>query len=135
MKKQNLFLWTAFNLILPLAPVAIKILITVFGDSQKISVTILESVELLYYNFIICVIGLYELIKKNNKTGIEYWIEFGAAFIILTDIVLLMLIYGRQESTDRIRVASLIISILVPIASFVKKRYDFAHVEKSEVRS
>ena len=133
MKKQNLFLWTAFNLILPLAPVALNILITIFGDSQKISVTILDSVELLYYNFIICVIGLYELIKKNDKTGIEYWIELGAAFIILTDIVLLMLIYGGQESTNRIRVASLVISILVPIASFVKKRYDIVH--KSEVRS
>lgn len=48
MKKQKLFVWTAFNLILPLAPVVIKILITVFGDSQKISVTILESMELLY---------------------------------------------------------------------------------------
>ncbi len=135
MKKQNLFLWSTFNLILPLAPVVIKILITVFGDSQKISVTILESVELLYYNFFICVIGLYGLIKKDKKTGIEYWIELGAAFIILTDIVLLMLVYGRQESTDRIRMASLIISILVPIVSFVKKRYDFAHADKSEVRS
>lgn len=133
MKKQKLFLWTAFNLILPLAPVVIKILITVFGDSQKISVTILESMELLYYNFIICVIGLYELIRKDNKTGIEYWIELGAAFIILTDIVLLMLIYGGQESTDRIRVASSIISLLVPIASFLKKRYDFSH--ESEVGS
>lgn len=135
MKKQKLFLWSTFNLILPLAPVAIKILITVFGDSQKISVTILESVELLYYNFFICVICLYELIKKDKKTGIEYWMVIGAAFIILADIVLLVLVYGRQESTERIRIASLVISILVPIVSFVKKRYDFVHADKSEVRS
>ena len=128
-------IWVGFNLILPLTPVIIKVLIAFFGDSTKISVTILESVELLYYNFIICVIGLYGLIGKENKTGIEYWIEFGTSLIILTDVVLLMLIYGRQESTERIRTTSVIISALVPVAAFFKKRYDVKHGEDSEVES
>lgn len=135
MKKQNLLLWAAFNLILPLTPVVIKVLIAFFGESTKISVTILESIELLYYNFVICVIGLYGLIRKENKSGIEYWIECGSAFIILMDVVLLMLIYGRQESTERIQIASVIISSLVPIVAFFKKRFDINHSENKGVRS
>ena len=133
MKKKGFLLWVAFTLILPLSPVLIKLIISFFGDPSKINVTVFESVELLYYNFIICIMGLYGLIKKEKKTGIEYWIEVGAAFIVLLDIILLMLIYGRQESTERIRVASLVISILVPIVALLKKHFDFKHNEDCEV--
>ena len=125
MKKNNFILWFAFNILLPLTPVFIKLSITIFGNSQKIIVTVLDSSELLYFNFIICVIFLYEMIRKENKSGLDYWMELGAFLIIILDIVLLMLIYGNQDATNRIKICSLIISILVPIVVSVRKYKEY----------
>ena len=46
--KVNKFItWMAINILLPILPVAIKWGISLFADGNKISVTILDSVELL----------------------------------------------------------------------------------------
>ena len=42
--------WIAINILLPISPVIIKLAINIFADNKKISVAVLDSVELLYYN-------------------------------------------------------------------------------------
>ena len=41
------------NIALPILPVLIKFIIVIFADKTKISVAVLDSVELLYYNLFI----------------------------------------------------------------------------------
>ena len=65
------------------------------------------------------------MIRKENKSGLDYWMELGAFLIIILDIVLLMLIYGNQDATNRIKICSLIISILVPIVVSVRKYKEY----------
>ena len=121
MKKQSFILWLSFNILLPLTPVFVKFLILLFGDNEKIIVTVLESTELLYYSFVICVITIYEIACKKQKSIIECWMVPGASLIILLDIVLLMLIYGKLEAPNIIRVTSIIIWILVPVIAIIHK--------------
>lgn len=124
-------LWFTFNIMLPLTPVLIKLFITLFGEEDSVFVSIIDSTELLYFNLVICVILLYELIRQEAKSGLEYWIEFGAALIIIFDIVLLTLTYVKLGATERIRVASLIVSILVPIVASVRKYKELKEKHKN----
>ena len=120
MKQNNSFIvWFSFNILLPLTPIFIKLSITIFGDEQKILVDVLDSTELLYYNFFLCVILLYQIVCKDHKSILEYWMILGSWIIIILDIVLLMLTYGHQDAPARIKTASIIISTLVPIIAAV----------------
>ena len=58
---------------------------------------------------------------KDNMARIEYIMTLGAAFIIVIDMILLMLIYGGQGELERIRYASVIISFLVPCVVIANK--------------
>ena len=121
LKQKKFIIWLALNILLPLIPVFIKLAITFFADSNKIVVTILDSVELIYFNFILCVIFLYDMAIKDNMVRIEYIMTLGAAIIIVIDMILLMLIYGGQGELERIRYASVIISFLVPCVVIANK--------------
>jgi len=114
-KKNSFGTWFFFNIVLPLAPVFIKLVIEIFGDAERIVIHVLESSELLYFNFVICVLFLYHLLKKRQKNRIEYWMEIGAFLIIILDIILLVLIYVGQQASKRIMIAAIIISVLVPV--------------------
>lgn len=48
--------------------------------------------------------------------------EIGAVVVIILDIILLMLVYGKQQSSGKVHVASIIISVLVPIVVAVHKQ-------------
>lgn len=122
MRKGSFSQWLTYNIIIPLSPVFIKLVISVFGDTTKIVVNVLDSTELLYYNFVICVIFMYNITQKQEKTRAEYWMEIGAVVVIILDIILLMLVYGKQQSSGKVHVASIIISVLVPIVVAVHKQ-------------
>lgn len=122
MGKGSFSQWLTYNIIIPLSPVFIKLVISIFGDTTKIVVNVLDSTELLYYNFVICVIFMYNITQKQKKTRVEYWMEIGAVVVIILDIILLMLVYGKQQSSGKVHVASIIISVLVPIVVTVHKQ-------------
>lgn len=122
MQKDGFYRWLTYNIILPLSPVFIKIVITLFGDPRKIVVNVLDSTELLYYNFVICVIFRYNIMQKPKKTRVEYWMEAGATVVTILDIILLMLVYSRQQASEKVHTASIVISLLVPIVVTVHKR-------------
>lgn len=122
MRQQKFIIWLAFNILLPLIPVFIKLAITFFADSQKVVVTILDSAELLYFNFILCVTFLYDMSTKDNMVRIEYIMAFGAACIMVLDMILLMLLYGGQGALERIQCASVVISLLVPLIVIANKK-------------
>lgn len=67
MRKGSFSQWLTYNIIIPLSPVFIKLVISVFGDTTKIVVNVLDSTELLYYNFVICVIFMYNITQKQEK--------------------------------------------------------------------
>ena len=121
MKKDNFIIWFIFNIFLPLMPVFIKLSISFFGDPQKIIVTILDSAEFLYFNFILCVSFLYEIATKEKLLRIEYLMGLVIFSILIVDIVLLMLIYGGQGAVSRISYASAIMSILITCVVIAKR--------------
>lgn len=52
-KAKKFIPWLITNIALPILPVLIKFIIVIFADNTKISVAVLDSVELLYYNLFI----------------------------------------------------------------------------------
>lgn len=113
--KVNKFItWMAINILLPILPVAIKWGISLFADGNKISVTILDSVELLYYNLFIDVIFLNIAKNKENLTIIETILQFVFYAIIILDLVLITINYVNLAS-KRCATIAIILSIVVPI--------------------
>ena len=60
--------------------------------------------------------------QKPKKTRVEYWMEAGATVVTILDIILLMLVYSRQQASEKVHTASIVISLLVPIVVTVHKR-------------
>lgn len=75
-KIKNYISWIMINIALPISPVLIKLTIAIFADNTKISVAILDSVELLYYNLFICVIFLNLSGRNETVNLIEYFLKY-----------------------------------------------------------
>lgn len=54
--KKKCVEWVILNLIVPLAPVVIKLAILFLGKDGILKTNIIESAELIYYNLFICII-------------------------------------------------------------------------------
>lgn len=110
---QKFISWIMLNIALPTAPVLIKLVITIFADETRISVAVLDSVELLYYNLFICVIFLNLLGEHESKNLVEYIMNYLFILIAILDLILIFLNYANMASY-RCSVASVILSIAVP---------------------
>lgn len=126
-KKKKYIGWLFFNIFLPLLPVLVKLCIVIFGNGINLKIELLDSSELLYYNFVICVLYLYGVIRKRFLRVIESLIAMFAFFIIVIDLVLLVIVYLRLQSSYALKIVSVILSILVPIVA--------SYHEYQEVRS
>ena len=113
--------WLFFYILLPLAPVFVKAVIVFFGDRQSVILNILDSSELLYYSFIICVITLYDLCIKEGKTPLELLFALFAFLISVINTALLVMVYLSMHSPLRIQLYSFFIAILVAVFSSLNK--------------
>lgn len=113
-KIKNYISWIMINIALPISPVLIKLTIAIFADNTKISVAILDSVELLYYNLFICVIFLNLSGRNETVNLIEYFLKYIFILVAMLDLILIFLNYSKLAS-HRCSVVAIILSILVPI--------------------
>ena len=111
---QRFISWIVINIALPTAPVLIKLAITIFADTTKISVAVLDSVELLYYNLFICVIFLNLSGEREHVNLIEYVMKYIFIIIAILDLILIFLNYADIASY-KCSAAAIILSITVPI--------------------
>ena len=127
--KANVFLnWLVINVLLPLLPVIIKLMLTIFANTEKISVTILDSVELLYYNLFISVIYFNLEKEKNTLTLFETFIQYCIVMVIIVDLILITLNYVKLAS-NRCSVVAIILSVVIPIFVSVYKWKSLQEVE------
>lgn len=106
--------WIAINILLPISPVFIKLAINIFADNKKISIVVLDSVELLYYNLFICVIFLNLSVGHEHINFIELIMKYIFVLICILDLILIFLNYAEIESY-KCSVAAIVLSIFVPI--------------------
>lgn len=111
---QKFFSWLAMNIFLPLCPVFIKFVIWVFAVSGRKSVVIFDSVELLYYNLVICVTFLNLSGENNSMRSGVYIIRYGFILIIVLDLILIFINYTGMAS-DKCFAVSMILSVFVPV--------------------
>lgn len=107
--------WLIINIIIPLLPVLLKILICIFADHEKIIITILDSSELLYYNFFICIMFLNLSFSKDEVPIYETILRLIICMVLIVDLGVIMLIYTNLESTYICKIASVLLSIIIPI--------------------
>lgn len=129
---QKFISWIMLNIALPTAPVLIKLVITIFADETRISVAVLDSVELLYYNLFICVIFLNLLGGHESKNLVEYIMNYLFILIAILDLILIFLNYANMASY-RCSVASIILSIAVPSVVSIYQRHFGARPHKERI--
>lgn len=127
-EKNNFLNWLVTNILLPLLPVITKLMIKIFANKGTISVTILDSVELLYYNFFISVIFLNLKKEKNKLTIFDNFFEIIFNIVIIVDVILITLNYVKRASA-RCFVVAIILSGVVPIFVSVYKWKSMQMVE------
>lgn len=127
-EKNNFLNWLVTNILLPLLPVITKLMIKIFANKGTISVTILDSVELLYYNFFISVIFLNLKKEKNKPTIFDNFFEIIFNIVIIVDVILITLNYVKRASA-RCFVVAIILSGVVPIFVSVYKWKSMQMVE------
>lgn len=127
-EKNNFLNWLVTNILLPLLPVITKLMIKIFANKGTISVTILDSVELLYYNFFISVIFLNLKKEKNKLTIFDNFFEIIFNIVIIVDVILITLNYVKRASA-RCFVVAIILSVVVPIFVSVYKWKSMQMVE------
>ena len=127
-EKNNFLNWLVANILLPLLPVITKLMIKIFANKGTISVTILDSVELLYYNFFISVIFLNLKKEKNKLTFFDNFFEIIFNIVIIVDVILITLNYVKRASA-RCFVVAIILSGVVPIFVSVYKWKSMQMVE------
>lgn len=103
-------------------------MIKIFANKGTISVTILDSVELLYYNFFISVIFLNLKKEKNKLTIFDNFFEIIFNIVIIVDVILITLNYVKRASA-RCFVVAIILSGVVPIFVSVYKWKSMQMVE------
>ena len=113
-KAQKFISWLITNIVLPILPVVIKLLIVIFADNKKISVAVLDSMELLYYNLFICVVFLNLLGECEHIKLIEYVMRCIFTVIILLDLLLIFMSYAEIASY-KCSIMAIVLSIVVPI--------------------
>lgn len=113
-KAQKFISWLITNIVLPILPVVIKLLIVIFADNKKISVAVLDSIELLYYNLFICVVFLNLLGECERIKLIEYVMHCIFSIIILLDLLLIFMSYAEIASY-KCSIMAIVLSIVVPI--------------------
>ena len=103
-------------------------MLTIFANTEKISVTILDSVELLYYNLFISVIYFNLEKEKNTLTLFETFIQYCIVMVIIVDLILITLNYVKLAS-NRCSVVAIILSVVIPIFVSVYKWKSLQEVE------
>ena len=114
-------LWLFFNIIAPLMPVILKLFISIAGNEGSFSIDILDSSELIYYNFVICTVYMFDTMERNEKELIDVLFGFGAFFIVILDIAMLIMIYSKTERDIVVSILAVIMSILTPIVAAIRK--------------
>lgn len=124
-KKMIIYIdWIVLNVALPFIPFLIRVIISFFTN---ITINIFDSVELLLFNFYLCITLINNISKKNVIT---YLIKLVFIIIIVIDIILLVLIYSNIEKEFLCGAFSIIISILVTAFCFIYKNIEIMNKKK-----
>ena len=120
-KQIKLFLdWVIAYIILPILPFAIRVSISIFS---KIEVDLYDSVELLLFNFIICISWLDNKIKRITY---KYIVQFVVYLIIIIDLIILFLIYAKLEKNVICNWYITISALLIAAVSAIYKYFEIA---------
>ncbi len=111
-KNSNFFVWIMLNIGLPMSPLIIKKAINFFGTDQIAKLSVLDGVELIYYNLFLCVIMINLL--SGKKMLIENILKVVFIVICVVDIVILILFYLQLNNDNCFRY-SIMMLILVPL--------------------
>lgn len=120
-KKESFFAWAFFTLFLPLLPVLLKVLLSIFGKQGDKQINILDSTELLYYSFIVSVVILYSFFGKEIKAVVEGLICFAAFNVAWTSIAMLIMVYVDYQRGQWIHWASIGVTVLMIITACANK--------------
>ena len=99
--------WICGNILLPFLPIVIKMLVNWFSKSET---NICEPMELLYYNFFICIL-LLDLLKKKD-TIFSYLVSKVVGLICIADILFIGFIATDQQKPERIQAFAIAVAIL-----------------------
>lgn len=112
--KKKCVEWVILNLIVPLAPVVIKLAILFLGKDGILKTNIIESAELIYYNLFICIIFLNIINKKKETKIIEVVLENAFKIICVIDLIMIILIYLENQS-KKVTYIAVILTVIIPV--------------------
>lgn len=122
-KKIHLFEWILPNIFLPLVPLGLKIVICVFSN---IKINILDSIELVLYNFFICIILMNFFSKKESIVGKMLYTLLVLASAV--DIIIMALIYVGIENT-LCKFYAIGMAIIIPIFAIL---YQYLQIQNEK---
>lgn len=101
------FKWIFLNIIIPLLPIFVKVLVNIFTQWQ---VKVFELNEVLFYNFFTCLL-LFNLINSTKKTFFYFIVD---SIIVLTgfcDIVFIAWVSTEQHNSTSVWVFAIFTTI------------------------
>lgn len=113
-RKKKYVEWIMLNLILPLAPVVIKCAISVLGQDGILKASIIDSVELIYYNLFICIIFLNIVDRKKKIKLVEVFLSYVFKGICIVDLIMIILIYLEMQSIG-VGIMAVVLTIIIPV--------------------
>ncbi len=119
-RTEDIVSWILFTLFLPLLPILMRVIVFVFGKGTE-PINILDSAELLYYSFIVCIDIISGFISKKNKLVADCIIFFAAVMVAMSCIGMLFMVYINYQRGKWILWASIIVTVLMIIAACVSK--------------
>ena len=128
-KINNYIGWLFINIFLPLLPVILKIILQIFGNSDKFSVAILDTSELLYYSLFVCVTFYNHSFQKKEIMVYEAILRIAFFFTVLVDMTLIILLYTQANELVTCKMASLVLSIVVPISVALYEFYEGVYIK------
>lgn len=99
-KKKEYISWLFLNIFMPLLPLFIKGIITIFTTEEiSIEITVLESTELLFYALFTNTLLLNLILENSNISIAEFLMQYCIIAIQLVIIVLITLNYLRVANS------------------------------------
>lgn len=120
--KESYSTWLFFNILLPLTPVLVKMTILIFGNEERPIPNVLDSTELLYYSFVICIITIYDVAIKDKKSLLESWMLLTITVAPVINVVILVMIYLNIHSAPLTKIYSISTAVLIPILASRNKK-------------
>ena len=114
--------WIIINIILPISPIGIKLVIALFS---KVDINILDSVELVLYGLFNCII-IINMIPKV-KTLIEYFIKISMISACCISLCILFIIYSNMDNKLLCNIYAICIGFFSPILAIIYNRWNLVN--------